>query len=94
MSETEVTIKPADKVVHSSHNDEVSHNVFSMTHGREFNVRRQAPSASSTIPFDKEGTAEVHCSIHPRMKLIVHVLEVNDVSAPLATGVAAVEAGA
>jgi plastocyanin len=38
-----------------------------------FDLKRQAPGASSTVPFVKEGTAEVQCSIHPKMKLIVHV---------------------
>jgi plastocyanin len=39
----------------------------------EFDLRRQAPGATSTVPFPKEGTAEVRCSIHPKMKLIVTV---------------------
>jgi hypothetical protein len=39
----------------------------------EFEIRRQAPGATTAIPFPREGTAEVRCSIHPKMKLIVHV---------------------
>jgi hypothetical protein len=39
----------------------------------EFDLHRQAPGASSTIPFAKAGDAEVDCSIHPRMKVMVHV---------------------
>ncbi len=53
--------------------DEVTHNVFSVTPGMEFEIRRQLPGASSTIVFSREGTAEVRCSIHPKMKLFVHV---------------------
>ena len=34
---------------------------------------RQAPGGSSKVPFDKEGVAEVRCSIHPKMKLIITV---------------------
>jgi plastocyanin len=71
-SQTEVTVKPGDTVTfHNS--DDVTHNVFSMTTGMEFEIRRQTPGASSTVPFPKEGTSEVRCSIHPKMKLIVHV---------------------
>ena len=71
-SQTEISIKPGDKLVFKN-TDDVTHNVFSMTPGMEFDLRRQAPGASSTVPFDKEGVAEVRCSIHPKMKLIVTV---------------------
>jgi len=71
-SQTEITVKVGDKVVFKNL-DEVTHNVFSVTAGMEFDLRRQAPGGSSAVPFDKEGTAEVRCSIHPKMKLIVHV---------------------
>lgn len=71
-SVSEITIKPGDKLVFRNA-DDVSHNVFSITPGMEFDLRRQAPGASSIVPFDKEGVAEVRCSIHPRMKLIVTV---------------------
>ncbi|HEX4807588.1 MAG TPA: plastocyanin/azurin family copper-binding protein [Bryobacteraceae bacterium] len=71
-SQTEITIKPGDKIVFQN-SDDVTHNVFSITSGMEFDLRRQAPGASSTVPFDKEGVAEVRCSIHPKMKLIVTV---------------------
>ena len=69
---TEITVKPGDKIVFKNE-DAVTHNVFSLTPGMEFDLRRQAPGASSTVPFDKEGTAEVRCSIHPKMKLLVTV---------------------
>jgi plastocyanin len=71
-SQSEITVKPGDKIVFRN-SDEISHNVFSVTPGMEFDLRRQAPGASSSVPFDKEGTSEVRCSIHPKMKLIVHV---------------------
>ena len=41
----------------------------------EFDLRRQAPGSSSTVPFAKAGQGEVRCSIHPKMKLIVTVTE-------------------
>jgi len=71
-SQSEVTIKPGDSVVFRNL-DEITHNVFSVTPGMEFDLRRQAPGASSAVPFAKEGTLEVRCSIHPKMKLLVHV---------------------
>jgi plastocyanin len=71
-SQTEITVKVGDTISFKN-DDEVTHNVFSTTPGMEFDLHRQAPGASSTIPFGKTGDAEVDCSIHPRMKLLVHV---------------------
>jgi plastocyanin len=71
-SQTEISIKPGESIVFKNA-DAVTHNVFSVSPGMEFDIRRQAPGASSTVVFSKEGVAEVRCSIHPRMKLIVTV---------------------
>jgi plastocyanin len=71
-SRTEITIKPGDSIVFKNL-DDVTHNVFSITPGMEFDIRRQAPGGSSKVPFNKEGVAEVRCSIHPKMKLLVTV---------------------
>jgi plastocyanin len=71
-SQVDITVKPGDTITFKN-TDDITHNVFSMTPGMEFDLRRQAPGATSTVPFPKEGTAEVRCSIHPKMKLIVTV---------------------
>ncbi|MEP6536300.1 MAG: plastocyanin/azurin family copper-binding protein [Bryobacteraceae bacterium] len=71
-SQKEITLHTGDSIDFQNA-DEVTHNVFSMTPGMEFEIRRQLPGASSSIVFSKEGTAEVRCSIHPKMKLLVHV---------------------
>ncbi len=71
-STAEITIRPGEKLVFKN-DDEVTHNVYSVTPGLAFDLQRQAPGASSSIMFNREGTAEVRCSIHPKMKLIVHV---------------------
>jgi plastocyanin len=71
-SQTAITIKRGDTVTFKNA-DDVTHNVFSVSPGMEFDIRRQAPGGSSTVPFDKEGVAEVRCSIHPKMKLIITI---------------------
>lgn len=71
-SQQEISVKVGDQIVFKN-DDEVTHNVYSQTAGMSFDLKRQAPGASSTVPFAKEGIAEVQCSIHPKMKLIVHV---------------------
>src|SRR5882762_6778339 len=71
-SKTEITVHAGDTIVFQN-SDEVTHNVFSVTAGMEFELRRQAPGAKSPVVFAKLGVAEVRCSIHPKMKLIVTV---------------------
>lgn len=71
-SQTTLSIKPGDSVTFRN-GDTVTHNVFSNTPGLEFDIRRQAPGGSSTVPFPKEGEVEVRCSIHPKMKLMISV---------------------
>ena len=71
-SQTTIMIHLGDSIVFKN-SDDITHNVFSVSQGMEFDIRRQTPGSSSTVPFDKEGVAEVRCAIHPKMKLIVTV---------------------
>jgi plastocyanin len=71
-SDTELKVHVGDTLKFTNE-DKVVHNVFSNTPGMEFDLRTQQPGGSSTVPFTKEGTCEVRCAIHPKMKLIVKV---------------------
>lgn len=71
-SQSQIEIHVGDKLIFTN-SDEVTHNVYSATPGLEFEIKRQAPGGSSSVPFNKEGTVEVRCSIHPSMKLTVKV---------------------
>lgn len=71
-SSTEITIKPGEKVVFQN-DDEVTHNVFSTSKANAFTIKVQKPGESSTVDFTEEGTTEVRCAIHPKMKLTVTV---------------------
>ena len=71
-SATELTIRPGDTITFKNL-DEVTHNVFSATPQMEFDIRRQAPGGASTVTLENAGVAEVRCSIHPKMKLMVTV---------------------
>jgi len=68
----ELTIKPGDTVVFKNE-DDVVHNVFSITKGAEFNLNMQGPGQSSSYTFPSEGKFEIRCVMHPTMKLIVTV---------------------
>ena len=67
-----LTIKPGDSIVFVNH-DQLTHNVFSTAKGNEFNLRAQAPGTSASVTLGTEGTVEVRCAFHPKMKLIVTV---------------------
>ncbi len=71
-SATEITIKPGEKVVFQN-DDEVTHNVFSTSKANAFTIKVQKPGESSIVDFTEEGTTEVRCAIHPKMKLTVTV---------------------
>ena len=71
-SQGEVTVKPGETVTFTNQ-DPVTHNVYSATPGMEFDLKTQKPGASTVITFDHAGTAEVHCAIHPQMKMTVIV---------------------
>ena len=54
-------------------NDTVTHNVFSNSPDIKFDLKTQKPGETSKIKFDKAGTGEVRCAIHPGMKIAVTV---------------------
>jgi plastocyanin len=71
-SVTELKVKVGD-TVEFKNDDDVSHNVFSVSKIQPFNTKMQIPGAESAVTFTSEGTVEVRCAIHPGMKLTVQV---------------------
>jgi plastocyanin len=68
----ELTVKAGETIVFKN-DDDVTHNTFSQTPGFEFNSKTQAPGTEHSVNFDKSGTVEVRCAIHPKMKTVIHV---------------------
>jgi plastocyanin len=71
-SQPEIVVKEGDRIVFSNQ-DTVSHNLFSRSDGFQFEIKVQLPGQDSAVSFDRAGTAEVRCAIHPEMKLRVVV---------------------
>jgi plastocyanin len=69
-SATELTVKTTDSVVFRN-DDSVAHNVFSKD--AAFNLKIQPPGDKKAVTFDKPGTYQVRCAIHPKMMLTVTV---------------------
>lgn len=53
--------------------DPVTHNIYSLSKGLEFEIKTQAPGQTDNIRFPRAGVAEVLCAIHPKMRLLVRV---------------------
>jgi plastocyanin len=69
-----VTIKKGESVTFLN-DDSVPHNIMSTSKGNEFNLGSQGPGSSVDVTFKEDGDVAVICAIHPRMKMIVKVVD-------------------
>ena len=69
---TQITVKPGDSVMFVNQ-DGFGHNVFSESAGGAFDIGLQQPNQRTAVPFRRDGTFDVLCRIHPKMKLKVTV---------------------
>jgi plastocyanin len=53
--------------------DPMVHNVFSLSDAKSFDLGAYGQGASKSVTFDKPGTVEVECAVHPDMKMTVEV---------------------
>ena len=68
----QLRVKKGDSI--SFRNDDPHfHNVFSLSDAKSFDLGSFPKGESRKVTFDKEGTVEVECAIHPSMKLKVDV---------------------
>jgi plastocyanin len=65
----EITIKAGDSLTFTN-DDEFIHQVYS---DGLFDSDEKVPGQTLSQGFTRSGTFEVHCHIHPKMKLVVHV---------------------
>src|SRR6185437_13457677 len=56
-------------------NDDIYHNVFSMSDAKQFDLGLYKSPTEKQVKFDKPGRVDVFCSIHENMHCIVLVLE-------------------
>jgi plastocyanin len=65
-------VKPGDSV--EFRNDDAHfHNIFSLSDVKSFDLGSYPQGQSRKVTFDKEGTVDIECAIHPHMKLTVEV---------------------
>jgi plastocyanin len=67
-----VTIKSGDSVKFTNQ-DPFFHNVFSLSDLKTFDLGSYPKGQSKSVKFEKAGTYDVECAIHPNMKMKVKV---------------------
>jgi plastocyanin len=56
-------------------NDQVDHNIFSMSRTKKFNLGSYSPGDSKAVLFDKPGIVELRCDVHAEMAAYVLVMK-------------------
>ena len=69
-----ISVKKGEAVTFLN-DDTVPHNIMSASKGNEFNLGSQAPGTSTDVTFKEAGDVQVICAIHPRMKMMVKVID-------------------
>lgn len=67
-----LSIKAGD-TVHFRNMDPWFHNVFSLSELKTFDLGSYPQGQQKPVVFDKAGTVDVECAIHPQMQLEVEV---------------------
>jgi plastocyanin len=71
-SQKELTVKVGDTVSFKN-DDPFFHNIFSLSDTKTFDLGSFPQGQSKKVIFDKAGTVEVECAIHPEMKVTIEV---------------------
>ncbi|HEC19089.1 MAG TPA: methylamine utilization protein [Gammaproteobacteria bacterium] len=67
-----ITIKKGD-TIRFKNEDPFFHNIFSLSDLKTFDLGSFPKGQSKTVVFDKAGTVEVECAIHPEMYMEVTI---------------------
>ncbi len=73
-------------IVEFPNDDDVFHNVFSLSTAKAFDLGRYPKGSSRSLAFDKPGRVDVFCHIHSDMSAIVLVLDNPYFASPDAKG--------
>lgn len=71
-SQKSLTVRVGDSV-NFKNEDPFPHNLFSLSDTKTFDLGSYPQGQSKIIMFDKPGTVDVECAIHPNMKLTIKV---------------------
>ena len=71
-SQSKLAVQVGDSVSFKNE-DPFSHNVFSLSDAKTFDLGSYPKGQAKKVTFDKAGTVEVECAIHPDMKIDIEV---------------------
>lgn len=92
MSQLEETFRPhvltvvRGTMVDFRNDDEVYHNVFSLSRAKSFDLGRYPKGSSRSVTFDNSGRVDVFCHIHSDMSAVILVVDNGFYATPDATG--------
>jgi plastocyanin len=66
--------------------DDVFHNLFSLSNPKKFNLGRYPPGESESVTFDEPGVVRLFCDIHSEMSAVIMVLPTPFFTRPAADG--------
>jgi len=68
-------VKMGDTIVFKNAETDITHNIYSITPGNEFDLQTQKPGEVTKLDTSKQkaGKMMVECAIHPTMKLEVDI---------------------
>lgn len=66
---------PVGATIQFPNNDEVDHNVFSMSRTKKFNLGSYKPGEIKTVLFEKPGIVELRCDVHAEMSAFIMVMK-------------------
>ena len=70
-----VLVVPIGASIVFPNDDQVAHNVFSLSRTKSFNLGSYKPGESRTVVFDKAGIVELRCDVHAEMAAYILVME-------------------
>lgn len=67
-----LNVKVGDTVKFQN-DDPFAHNIFSLSDAKSFDLGSFGLGGNRTVTFDKPGTIEIECAVHPDMHMVVEV---------------------
>jgi plastocyanin len=69
-----VLIVPAGSTVAFPNEDPISHNLFSLSSGNDFDLGLYRSGVRKSHTFTTAGIVNVYCNVHPNMSAVIHVM--------------------
>ncbi len=71
-SAKQLSVKVGDTVKFVNE-DSYSHNVFSLSEAKTFDLGSMPQGGDRSVTFDKPGTVEIECAVHTEMRMVIEV---------------------